>query len=525
MYLKGQQLSVPVDLSKILGIGLAQNSNQMAMVSEVRDWSWQQLDETSNRLASAYLDLGLESGDRIASLMPNRPASVVHYLACIKAGLVATPLNYRYTPSEIDHALEVSEPALFVYHGERIQDVDACRLVHSLPRGVVAYGTPQDCGYKALLDKGDPTATFTTPDIKSAALIFFTSGSTGPPKGVTHSREALGWILASINAAFRLSPEDVVLPGSSFSHMAASIFGLACLASGAQLAVPRSSHPDELVPLIRKVRPTFMFMLPAALHMLVLDARLEKSDFSSMRVCFAGGDKLSTELVEKFAYLAGRPIEEGYGMTEIGHAAALPRDAPLRVGSLGKPCPGYEFSIRNENGQELRRGQEGRVWVRFPGNMIGYWNNPKATSDTIVDGWLDTGDVMIADEEGYLSFRGRKKQIIVHDGSNICPEDVELAIAAHPTVDAVGVVGVHDLVHGENVLAYVKLKSGVAPPSASALIQFARQRVGYKAPDEIKFISTMPMGATGKVDRFRLKQMTENNENIDHESVKLKPKN
>lgn len=511
MPLTGPPLLKPFDLSEILNVGLCHKPNDLALVSEVRNWSWQQLEETSNRLASAYLDLGLEAGDRIASLMPNRPACVVHYLACIKAGLVATPLNYRYTPLEIDHALEVSEASLFVHHSERIQDVAACRLVRDLPRGVVSYGNPDERGYEALLAKGDPAAKFTTPNLKSAALIFFTSGSTGPPKGVTHSREALGWILASIQSAFRLTSNDVVLPGSSFSHMAASIFGLAGLASGAQLAIPRGSHPDELIPLMREARPTVMFMLPAALHMLVCDPRLKKADFSSIEVCFAGGDKLSIELQDKFVKLAGRPIEEGYGMTEIGHAATLPRDAALRPGSLGKPCPGYEFSIRNDDGLELERGQEGRVWVRFPGNTIGYWNNPQATAETLVDGWLDTGDIMVADEDGYLWFHGRRKQIIVHDGSNICPEDVEEAIAAHSAVDVVGVVGVHDLVHGENVLAYVKIKPGFPQPSAAELIQFSRQRVGYKAPDEIRFLSVMPMSVTGKIDRLGLKEMTEGN--------------
>ena len=179
MYLQGTPLSRPIALSELLEIGRSKKPHALAMRSEVRNWTWQQLEETSNRLASAYLDLGLQSGDRIASLMPNRPASVVHYLACIKAGLVATPLNYRYTPNEIDHALEVSDASLFVHHGERSHDVQACRRVGGLRCGVVAYGTPQDCGYEALLAQGDPAATFTHTDSQAPALIFFTSGSTG----------------------------------------------------------------------------------------------------------------------------------------------------------------------------------------------------------------------------------------------------------------------------------------------------------------------------------------------------------
>ena len=142
--------------------------------------------------------------------------------------------------------------------------------------------------------------------------------------------------------------------------------------------------------------------------------------------------------------------------------------------------------------------------------MIGYWNRPDATAETIVDGWLDTGDVVSADADGYLWFRGRKKQIIIHDGSNICPQEVEESLLEHPAVAAAGVIGIHDLVHGENVRAYVELKPGVASsPTATELIQFSRARVGYKAPSEIVFLDSMPLNATGKVDRVALKQLAD----------------
>jgi acyl-coenzyme A synthetase/AMP-(fatty) acid ligase len=509
MPLSGLSVSSPSDLADILDIGLSMDPNRVALLSEGRLFTWQQLTDTSSRLASGYLKIGLEPGDRIASLMPNRPEVVIHYLACLKAGLVATPLNYRYTPPEIDHALEVSGALLLVHHHERSQDVAACRLRHCLTKGVVQYGSAVGCGYESLLAQGDPHAKFATHSSDTPAFIFFTSGSTGLPKGVTHTRDTVGWIVASIISAFRLTLCDVVLPGSSFSHMAASMFGLASLSAGAQLAVAYGNHPEELLPLIRTARPTVMFMLPAAMAMLVRDHDAARGDFSSIKACFTGGDKLSIEIENEFTELVGRPISEGYGMTEIGHAATLPLDATFRPGSLGKACPGYEFSIRNDVGDELPAGKEGRVWVRFPGNTVGYWNNPEATAATIVDGWLDTGDVMIVDDDGYLWFHGRKKQIIVHDGSNICPEDVEAAVATHPAVESVGVVGVHDLIHGENVRAYVTLKPGLPRPTASEIIQLARQRVGYKAPEEIEFLSQMPMCATGKIDRSTLKLMAE----------------
>jgi acyl-CoA synthetase (AMP-forming)/AMP-acid ligase II len=141
--------------------------------------------------------------------------------------------------------------------------------------------------------------------------------------------------------------------------------------------------------------------------------------------------------------------------------------------------------------------------------MLGYWNRPDATAEVIKDGWLDSGDVMLADDDGYLRFRGRKKQIIVHDGSNICPQEVEDALLAHDAVASAGVVGIHDLVHGENVRAYVTLKPGAKRPTAQELIRFARARIGYKAPEQIVVLDEMPLNPTGKVDRVSLKRMAE----------------
>jgi acyl-CoA synthetase (AMP-forming)/AMP-acid ligase II len=150
---------------------------------------------------------------------------------------------------------------------------------------------------------------------------------------------------------------------------------------------------------------------------------------------------------------------------------------------------------------------EGRMWIKAPSNMIGYWNRPDATAETIVDGWLDTGDVVSIDADGYVWFRGRKKQIIIHDGSNICPQEVEESLLENAAVESAGVIGVHDLVHGENVRAYITWRPNAPRPTMAELIQFSRARVGYKAPDEIIALDEMPLNATGKVDRAALKRM------------------
>ncbi|HAY82609.1 MAG TPA: acyl-CoA synthetase, partial [Planctomycetaceae bacterium] len=279
--------------------------------------------------------------------------------------------------------------------------------------------------------------------------------------------------------------------------------------AGGRLLIPRGSEGAEILPLLREFRPTLLWMLPASLIALVRDHHATQSDFSSIRLCWSGGDKVSAELEREFTALAGFPIHESYGMTELGMATISPIDGENRIGSVGQLCPGYEMSLRDDSGDEVAVGQPGRLWIRTLGATVGYWQNPAATAETIVDGWLDTGDVMKVDADGYLWFCGRKKQIIVHDSSNICPQEVEEALAEHHAIAEVGVIGIHDLVHGENVRAYVTLKEGAPPVKGGELIEFARQRIGYKAPEEIVFLDQMPWNATGKVDREALRRMAE----------------
>jgi acyl-CoA synthetase (AMP-forming)/AMP-acid ligase II len=513
MTLAGPSLARPVLIPELLRRGVEAKADEAALVSVTTSRSWRQLDDVSQRLASSYLDLGLRPGDRVASLLPNRASLLIHFIACLKAGLVATPLNYRYMAPEIDHALEVSEASILLAHVERAGDLAKSSLAARLPRGVVSFQDEEDerlgpgPTYRELTDPALPRHDLGSQPPDTGAVIFFTSGSTGKPKGVTHTHETLGWMLASFIESYGLTPQDILLPGSSCSHIAGYVFSLSGLAAGARVDVARQIVGEELLKLLRETRPTALCMLPAALFALVRDHEAKAEDFASLRFCVSGGDKVSAELDEAFSKLSGQDIRECYGMSETGFTTWTPSGKELRLGSVGRPCAGYEVSIRGDDGREVPVGSEGRLWVRFPGDMTGYWNNPEATDETVVDGWLDTGDVMALDEDGYLWFRGRKKQIIVHDGSNISPQEVEEAVMAHPAIDLAGVVGVHDLVHGENVRAYVTLLEGAERPSDAAVIAVARERIGYKAPEEIVVLEEMPLNATGKVDRSLLKQM------------------
>ena len=524
MLIDGPSLDAPAPpLNDLLRAGLEAHAEEPAMVSAVRSMTWRELEEESERLAGGYRALGLEPGDRIASLMPNRIALIVHYLACFKAGLVATPLNYRYTHREIDHALEVSGARALLAHVERAEDVGESRLAGELPLGVIAYADPEGPGvvgdvdwpndFDRLLESRESAKTLPEEGFsrtrEEPAAIFFTSGSTGPAKGVTHTRESLRWMIASAAAAFELDGEDVFLPGSSMSHIGSFLWALSILSVGGRVVVARTFDSHELLPLLREQKPTVLAMIPAALLALVRDHDLQPHDFDSLRVCRSGSDKVSTELLTEFAAVAGFPIVEGYGMTEVGLATLNPPSGVVKQGSIGRPISGFSIALRGEEGEPVEAESVGRIWIRTPAAMAGYWQAPEATAEVLREGWIDSGDLARADAEGYLWFFGRKKQVIVHDGSNISPYEVEGALNEHPAVALSGAVGIHDTTHGENVRAYVTLREGAERPTAAELIVHCRERIGYKAPEEILFLEEMPLNPTGKIDRVGLKKMAE----------------
>lgn len=512
MLLSGGPIAEPFDLPRILATGLAAKPDDDALISLQMRWTWAEADQASERLAVSYLALGLEPGDRLASLLPNRGILFIHYIACMKAGLVMVPLNYRYTTVSIDHHLELSGAKGLVVHSERLDELALSERVAGLTCGVITLEHEADDPrprMEALMTVESGPLDVPAPSPDDTAAIFFTSGSTGTPKGVTHTYGSLGAVFRTSATAFELTSEDRLLPGSSCSHIGGFVFGFAALGVGASVVVARQYTADEVLALMRRERPTVLCMIPAALFSVVRDSHARPEDFASLRLCRAGADKVPMELEREFIEITGHEIDEGYGCSEAGLISLNPPSGRIIPGSVGRILPGFEAAIRNEEGDYVHFGVDGNLWVKSQTLMQGYWNDEATTSGAFRDGWFDTGDRMTANDEGYLWFRGRKKQIIVHDGSNIYPQEVEDALLSHPAVALAGVIGIHDLVHGENVRAYVSLTADAPRPRVDELIEHARQVVGYKAPEDIVFLDEIPLNPTGKVDRVTLKAMAE----------------
>ncbi len=511
MPIYGPKLEKPTAALDLLNLGLCTKPDEHALVSLDTKFTWNEVDESSTRLAAGYLAHGLVPGDRIASLMPNRVSLLVHYVACFKAGLVIVPLNYRYMSPEIDHALEVSGARVLVAHAERNEDIAASRLAPDLPLGIITHSAQEKelVSLEKMLLTDIEDVDIPAPDPESPAAIFFTSGSTGPAKGVTHTYESLCWMIASAAGAFEFSDKDTLLPGSSISHLGGFLFTFAALSKGAKVLVARHIDPDEIIPLLREQKPTVLCMIPAALFRVIRDHGAKREDFASLRMCRAGADTVPLELEKEYIDLTGHKIDEGYGSSEMGIATLNPPSGLIKIGSIGLPTPGFVVSLKDDQGNEIPPGVDGNAWVQTNSIMYGYWKNPEATDEVKVDGWFDTGDVLSADEDGYMHFRSRKKQIIVHDGSNISPVEVEESLLEHESVELAGAVGVHDTMHGENVRAFITIKEGAEVPNIFDLIKFSRERIGYKAPEDIVILDEMPLNPTGKIDRVTLKKIAE----------------
>jgi len=503
-------LSASADLTDLLRGGLSANPDGTALFALDGALTWREIDAACARLARSYLNLGLMPGDRVASIMPNRAALVIHYLACMRAGLVAMPLNYRYSAADIDYALGVATPAALLVHSERAHDISTVTGVSQLPLGVIVHAGKLDNTF-AIENLIDAECEEALPEIQAEApaFIFFTSGTTGKPKGVTHSHASMGSMVASNSQALGLCSQDVVLPASWISHTAGLRLTFAGLWAGAKTNIARKFEPNELLRLLRRTRPTVAQILPAPLAALLESHGAVRDDFASLKTMMVGGDKPSQTVVKKFDALAGVPIGSFYGMTEMGTSHSNTHGGAEKAGAVGLNNPGYVSELRNEAGEEVPVGADGRHWVKSPSMMTEYWNNPEATAAAFRDGWLDTGDLMQRDADGYFWFRGRQKQIIVHDGSNISPAEVEDALTLHPAIEAAVVVGVRDEMHGEDVWAFVSLVEGVASFCVSEVIDFARERVGYKAPDLVKVLNTLPLTIGGKLDRMALKRLAE----------------
>ncbi len=514
----------------MLGRTRRQFGDRLALQFDDREWSYAQLDDASMTIAANLATAGVQSGDRLALFMPNCDWLVLGYLACFRLGAIAVPLNYRYRAAEVEYALRHCGASTLLVHRDLLSEVASLPLeaIEDIKRVyVVDEPTPSNTAPQVplgmnsfnelLLDDANPfvPAEF---EPSQAAAILYTSGTTAKPKGVTYTYATLLANCEIQAETFAFTPDDVHLVSTAACH-AAAFTGqlLPSLFVGSACVLRHLPKPASVVEACHRFGVTRLQMLPASLADLVeFREQHPEPPLPMLRCCTAGGDVVPAELQERFCRAFGWEITELYGMTEALSCITNDPFGPKRHGSIGKPVARTRVKIAGQNDEPAATGETGELLVQSPATMVGYWHDAVATEAALAGGWLHTGDLARQDEEGFLYFVGRRKEIIIHGGSNISPLEVEEAIDAHPAVHLSGVVGMHDNHWGEIVVAYVALRDAAAAPTAQELHDFVAQRVAtYKVPERFIFLPEMPLNATGKIDRQRLHALASRQASVD----------
>lgn len=490
---------------------------QIALRYQDRTTSYAALDELGNRISNALLREA-PRGARIAYLGKNSDLAVALTIGVAKAGMVLVPIIWRLAPQEIGYIIADSQPCLLFVDAEL---ADLVRALPSLETAVVQIdGEPADHSWRCWEAFLGDAASGVPPepvDAETGLLQIYTSGTTGRPKGAVLSHANATRYREIIDAAglewLRSEPGETSLLAMPFGHIAGAGQALLILHAGQEMIIHREFEPGAVLDAIERHVLSRLFLVPAALQILLAHPKAETTDFSSLRYFSYGASPIPVPLLEAGMARLGCRFIQVYGMTETwGGVVALPPEDhdPHRrhlLASAGKAMPGVEMRIRGADGTLLGPGATGEVEVRSPSNLLGYWRQPEATREALSeDGWLRTGDAGMIDAEGYLFIQDRLKDMIITGAENVYPAEVESAIYGHPDVADVAVIGVPDPKWGEAVKAIVVLRPGREPDPA-AIIAFARgQLAGFKCPKSIDFIAALPRNPSGKILRRELRE-------------------
>lgn len=471
--------------------------------------SYQEFDERTTRLAGGLQALGVEPGDKVACYMPNSIELIEAYYATSKAGAVTVFLNALLTPREIRYILRDSEAKVIFTASSLLSNVlevraDAKRLETIVVRAPSV--SPELVRFDDLLDR-KPYRPVTV-KVEDVAWLGYTSGTTGQPKGAILTHLGATHVAAVVVDRFGQREDDVILCALPLFHSyALNSCMIQVMMAGASQVILERFTPEGVLQAIQDHRVTIFPGVPTMFNYLVNFPDRTRYDLRSLRLTKSAGAVLPAKLMHDFENLYGAPLVDGYGITEAHSFVTLNDPQGKRPdGSCGKAIEGVEVRIVDREDREVPPGERGELVFRGPNLPLGYVNRPEATAEALRGGWYHSGDVASMDAEGYLYIVDRIKDTIICGGYNIYPKEVEDVIYAHPAVLDVAVVGVPDEAKGEIPKACVVLKPG-ATATPAELEGYCRQNLAaYKVPRLIEFLDKVPKTASGKTQRYLLRQ-------------------
>ncbi|MEA3455997.1 MAG: class I adenylate-forming enzyme family protein [Campylobacterota bacterium] len=487
------------------------NPDKIAIRYKTQSISYGTLYDDIDKATQMMLGLGIRHSDRVGMMFPNRPEMLFLYFACFRIGAIAVPINTRYQRQEIEYALEHSECMLLIIDkafSEITMNID--HSVTSLQRIIVHVDELEQHADSLHHHLSNAPANQELPTVHpdDPAVIFYTSGSTARPKGVTHTHFSLLGNARIQYITKEITPETTLLASTGVGYIAGlSGIALPAFLAGATLILEPDLEADKLIKAIEHYQVHTTLMLPTKLLEILGSPLSEKSDFSSLKNCFVAGDKCSPDLYQRFKKRMGFDLLQAFGMTECEGFLANRPSGPKRNGTIGKPSEGVAVRLVDSDGNDVAYGEAGEIIVKSDSVMRGYWEDPEHTAETLRDGWLYGGDVASCDNDGFYTFLERKREIIIHGGSNVGPHEVEDIIDSYPDVKESCVVGIADAHYGAILEAYIVWERGAKQPDTANLKAWvAKHLATYKVPDRWKVMDQIPKTATGKLDRKLLHQ-------------------
>jgi acyl-CoA synthetase (AMP-forming)/AMP-acid ligase II len=492
--------------------------NRLAIQHGEQQLTYAELTQRVGQLAQALQTLGVRPGDRVALVQRNGPALFETLFACFRAGAVAVPINMRLHPEEVAFICQDCKAKVLVATGEYATSALQART--QVPE-LQLVGVERIAGaldYESFLSAADPMTTDAEVDPDDLAWLFYTSGTTGKPKGamLTH-RNLLAMTMNYFADVNPLAPEDVVLHAAPLTH-GSGLFGLPAIAKGAANVILHTPNfdPPTVFQLIERLRVTTVaFLAPTQIKML-LNGPYQSYDLSSLRCIPYGGGPMYVEDMKQAVETFGPVLVQIYGQGEAPMTISYLRQeahvtfgdpvAEQRLASAGIPRTDVEVRIVDDDDHEVTVGEIGEIVARGSVVMAGYWKRPGETAVSLRGGWLHTGDIGMMDAQGYLYLLDRMKDMIISGGNNIYPREIEEVLLKHPAIYEVAVIGVPDPLWGESVKAMIALRPGMSVTEEEVNDLCRQHLASYKKPRTVEFVPELPKNAYGKILKRELRE-------------------
>lgn len=463
------------------------------------------LDRTADRVAAGLHKIGVRKGDRVASVIPNRPSFAVVYYGTLRAGAVAVPLHPRLRAADLRPPLVAVTPRAIIA-GESVANEVMSAGPHSEPVFVIGKHPTARPFEDILPDAPPPTVEIGPRDL---AVIAHTSGITGRPKPVklTHANLAASLDQLSEVPGAKVEPNDVVLGALPLSN----VYGLNVVLTlsmryGATILLEEKFDAQGTLRSVATHRATVIVGTPPMFEAWLQLSNAGEFDLSSVRFAVSGGSGLRAEVIEKFRAKFGIEIWEGYGLTEAASAVTTTRMSEQRAGSIGKVLPGQELRLVDRTGEEVLLGDPGEIWIRGPNVFSGYWGDDDASAQAFSGDWFMTGDIAYRDEDDYLWLVDPENEVVEVSGFKVYPKEVENALREHPAVAGAAAVGVADPRQGQKVKAFVVLQDGKFASEQDLVVHCTKHLARFKVPAAIEFVDELPRLESGLVMKRLLRR-------------------